>query len=167
MSSERKRKRERIIEFSMGWTPINFFKPTGYRGSFDGQLYSELPLFWENPVRSVDRIDEPLNRIRFLSEDEELVLLNEAAEPLRTIILVGIYAGLRIQSEALTLRVEHVDLKCRILTVEAAYAKNKETQDDSAAFHLDRAILEIDGKSPVLSTTLFTTPEKSALAVVS
>lgn len=45
-----------------------------------------------------------VERIRFLTEDEEKNLLNASSEPLRTILLVGIYAGLRIQAEALTLK---------------------------------------------------------------
>jgi integrase len=51
-----------------------------------------------------------------------------SSEPLRTIILVGIYSGLRIEPEALTLRWKNVDFKRRELTVEAAYSKNNETQ---------------------------------------
>jgi len=54
----------------------------------------------ENPVRSVDRLDEPRNRVRHLTEQEEAALLNECSEPLRTIVLLGIYAGLRISAEA-------------------------------------------------------------------
>jgi len=50
-----------------------------------------------------------------------------AKEPLRTIILVGIYTGLRILAEVLTLRWENVDLIRGFVTVEAAYAKGKQT----------------------------------------
>src|SRR5207244_2916769 len=44
------------------------------------------------------------------------------------IILSGIYAGLRIQAEALTLRKEDVDLQRNLLTVHAAYAKSGQTR---------------------------------------
>jgi integrase len=54
--------------------------------------------------------------------------LAAASEPLRTIVLLGIHLGLRIQAEALTLRWESVDLERRLVTVEAAYAKNGETR---------------------------------------
>src|SRR5262249_39324024 len=81
----------------------------------------------ENPVRSVKKIDEPLTRLRFLTNEEEKALLDECQEPLRTIVMLGIYAGLRIGAEALTLRKENVDLKRKLLTIEAAYSKNKET----------------------------------------
>jgi len=82
----------------------------------------------QNPVKSVKLNREPKNRVRFLSPEEEGRLLATASEPLRTIILTGIYAGLRIQAEALTLRWENVDLVGRLVTVEAAYAKNGESR---------------------------------------
>jgi hypothetical protein len=52
----------------------------------------------------VKKIDEPLTRLRFLSDDEEKALLEQCDEPLRTIVLLGIYAGLRINADALTLK---------------------------------------------------------------
>jgi integrase len=82
----------------------------------------------DNPVRSVKKIEEPLTRLRFLSEHEEQALLSQCDEPLRTIVLLGIYAGLRINAEALTLKKENVDLRRKQLTIEAAYSKNRQTQ---------------------------------------
>jgi integrase len=58
--------------------------------------------------------------IRFLTEEEEGRLFAAAKEPLRTIILVGIYIGLRILAEALTLRWENVDLVRGLVTAQAA-----------------------------------------------
>jgi integrase len=81
-----------------------------------------------NPVRGVKRFEESKGRVRFLEEKEEHDLLAAATEPLRTIILVGIHAGLRVFSEALTLTWTNVDLRLKTLTVEAAYAKGKETR---------------------------------------
>jgi len=63
-----------------------------------------------------------------LGYDEEDQLLAAALEPLCTIRLVGIYAELRIQSEALTVKKEDIDLRHRRLTVQAAHAKNGETK---------------------------------------
>ena len=40
--------------------------------------------------------------------------------------MVGVYAGLRIQAEALTLKWEDVDFRRGFLTVNAAYAKSGE-----------------------------------------
>ncbi|MCI0371433.1 MAG: site-specific integrase [candidate division NC10 bacterium] len=82
----------------------------------------------ENPVRRVKLRKEPRRRLRYLEPEEEAALLAAAAEPLRTMILVGIHAGLRLRSEALTLRWADVDLRRRLLTVQAAYAKSGQTR---------------------------------------
>lgn len=81
-----------------------------------------------NPVRRVKMNREDTGRMRHLEPEEEATLLAVAKEPLRTIILVGINAGLRIQSEALTLRWSDVDLRRGLLTVQAAYAKSGQTR---------------------------------------
>jgi integrase len=79
-----------------------------------------------NPVKEVKLLKEPKGKLRYLDHEEETKLLGHAREPLRTIILVGIYAGLRIQAEALTLKWEDVDFRRGLLTVRAAYAKSGE-----------------------------------------
>jgi integrase len=56
------------------------------------------------------------------------LVLDQCDEPLRTIVLLGIYAGLRINAEALTLKVENVNIGRKQLTIEAAYSKNRDTQ---------------------------------------
>jgi integrase len=81
----------------------------------------------ENPARKVKKFEESEGKLRFLTEEEEGRLLAAAKEPLRTSILVGIYTGLRILAEALTLKWENIDLQRAYLTVEAAYAKGKQT----------------------------------------
>ena len=63
-----------------------------------------------NPVKKIKLLKEPKGRLRYLDEEEEANFLRHAKEPLRTIILVGIYAGLGIQTEALTLKWEDIDL---------------------------------------------------------
>jgi integrase len=78
----------------------------------------------ENPVEGVDFLPEPRTRLRYLEPEEEAGLLEAAREPLRSVILIGIHAGLRIQAEALLLAWSDVDLKRGLLTVQAAYAKN-------------------------------------------
>ena len=80
----------------------------------------------ENPVKGVKLLKESKGRLRFLSHDEEARLLKKAGEPVRTLILAGIYAGLRLKSEALSLKWGSVDLVHRALTVQDAHAKNGE-----------------------------------------
>jgi integrase len=71
---------------------------------------------------------EERTRLRFLETEEEERLLTASREPLRSIILLGIHTGLRIQAEALTLQWSSVDLRRASLMVEAAYAKNGRTR---------------------------------------
>ncbi len=92
----------------------------------------------ENPARKVKKLEESEGKLRFLTEEEEGRLLAVAQEPLRTIILVGIYTGLRVFAEALTLRWENVDLMRGFMTVEAAYAKGKQTD----TFPINRIVIE-------------------------
>lgn len=82
----------------------------------------------DNPVSSVKFLKEPKQRLRYLDSDEERKLLSIATEPLRSLIIIGINTGLRIQSEALTLRWEDVNLPRGLLTVQAAYAKSGQTR---------------------------------------
>lgn len=77
-----------------------------------------------NPVATVKLTKEPKQRVRFLEPEEEDRLLAKCKEPLRTMVLVGIYCGVRLKSEGLTLRWQDVDLGRRTLTVQAAWAKN-------------------------------------------
>ena len=78
----------------------------------------------ENPVTSVKMLKELRHRLRFLEPVEEDRLLAEGAEPLRTLILIGTNCGLRLKSEAWTLRWADVDMRRRTLTMAMAYAKN-------------------------------------------
>ncbi len=77
-----------------------------------------------NPACQVKFKQEEKTRFRFLEAEETDRLLSACSEPLKTLVLVGINCGLRIQAEALQLRWEDVDLRRGLLTVQAAYAKN-------------------------------------------
>lgn len=81
-----------------------------------------------NPTRKVKKIKESRGRERFLEPEEETGLLEASGEPLRTMLMCGIYAGLRIPSEVLSLKKTYVDLKRGFLTVEGAFAKNGKTE---------------------------------------
>jgi len=78
----------------------------------------------ENPTHGIRLPKEPWTRIRFLDYDEEARLLQELHEPLRTLVVLGIHAGIRIQSEGVGLTWEHVDLTRNLVTVPAHLAKN-------------------------------------------
>jgi integrase len=77
-----------------------------------------------NPVAGIDFLKEPWTRLRYLEPEEESALLAATGEPLRSVILVGIHAGLRIKAEAMALRWQDIDLKRGFLTVQAAYANS-------------------------------------------
>src|SRR5215831_7436610 len=100
----------------------------------DWDLYDD-----PNPVNKVRFKREEQKTLRFLDLDEEARLLAKTAEPLRSIILLGIHTGLRIEAEALTLKWNCVDFNRGIMTVEAAYAKNGRTRPillNSIAFRI-------------------------------
>ena len=82
-----------------------------------------------NPVVGVKLFPEPRRKVRYLNPEEECRLVEELKEPLRTLVIVGIHCGIRIQSEGLTLRWENIDLERRLLSVEAAFAKNGERRE--------------------------------------
>ncbi len=83
----------------------------------------------DNPAVKVKGVRESEGRLRFLDPEEEARLLAAATAPgLRAIMLVGIYAGLRIESEALTLAPADLDFRTGLLTVQSAYAKSGKTR---------------------------------------
>ena len=100
-----------------------------------------------NPVKEVKLLKEPKGKLRYLDQEEEAKLLAHAREPLRTIILVGIYAGLRIQAEALTLKWDDVDFRRGLLTVRAAYAKSGEGRAVNINSFLKAALKELKERS--------------------
>ena len=81
----------------------------------------------DNPAAAVKPLKKPRQHLRFLEPEEEDRLLDAAQEPLRSIILVGIHTGLRLRSEALTLRWSDVDFVRRTVTVQSAFAKSGQT----------------------------------------
>ena len=108
----------------------------------------------DNPVASVNMVKEPRQRLRFLEREEEARLLAECPEPLRTLVLVGTNCGLRLKSEALTLRWADVDMGRRTLTVAAAYAKSGMSRTVS----LNSVILDALNRLPKRSEFVFAKP---------
>lgn len=81
-----------------------------------------------NPASRFPRAPESRGRIRFLTEDEESVLLAKCAEPLRSVVVIGIHTGLRAYSEGLSLTWPCVDFNQKAVTIEDHFAKNGETR---------------------------------------
>jgi len=108
----------------------------------------------ENPVCAVKLTKEPRQRLRFLEAEEEDRLLAECAEPLRSLILIGTNCGLRLKSEALTLRWDDVDVMRRTLTVTAAYAKS----GTSRTVSLNSTVLAALERLPKRSEFVFAKP---------
>src|SRR5438132_12776203 len=70
----------------------------------------------DKPVVKVRPVKESAGRLRYLEGEEIDALLAGAREPMiRTLLLVAIYTGIRIHSEALTLRWADLDLKRGLL----------------------------------------------------
>ena len=82
----------------------------------------------ENPAVGVKFLKEPQQRLRYLEYDEEMRLLEHCTEPLGSLLIVAINTGVRIESEALVLKWKDVDLRRKLLTVPAAYAKSGKTR---------------------------------------
>jgi integrase len=108
----------------------------------------------ENPVTSVKLLKEPRQRLHFLESQEETRLLAECAESLRTLILVGTNCGLRLKSEALTLRRDDMDVMRRTVTVQASYAKSGQTRTVS----LNSVVLAALSRLPKISEFVFAKP---------
>jgi site-specific recombinase XerD len=108
----------------------------------------------ENPVVRVKGVRESAGRLRFLTPEKEATLLAAATAPgLRAIILAGLYAGLRIESEALTLAPADVDLRTGLLTVQSAYAKSGKTRSVPMNARLRAALAPL--KEQATGATLF------------
>ncbi|MGH7390793.1 MAG: tyrosine-type recombinase/integrase [Candidatus Rokuibacteriota bacterium] len=102
----------------------------------------------DNPACKVKALKESPGRLRYLEPEEEAKLVAEAGEPLRTMILVGVYAGLRLLSEGLTLRWVDVDLRRGLVTVQAAYAKSGRTRTVPLNRALRAALASLHQRAP-------------------
>ncbi len=112
----------------------------------------------DNPVVKVKGVRESEGRLRFLDPEEEVKLLAAATAPgLRAIILAGLYAGLRIESEALTLTPADVDFRTGQLTVQSAYAKSGKTRRVPMNTLVRAALAPL--KAQATGTTLFVSRE--------
>jgi integrase len=83
---------------------------------------------YDGPTPRIKLLKANGGRLRFLETEEIDALLLAAREPMRTLLMIGIYTGIRIQSEALTLRWADIDIRRGLLTVQSAYAKSGKTR---------------------------------------
>ncbi len=98
-------------------------------------------------MQKVKSFKESKGKVRFLNEQEEISLLEAASEPLRTVILAGIYAGVRVKSEALTLTWDNIDFENGFFTVRDIYAKSGETRSVPLDSGLREALWALKGKA--------------------
>lgn len=80
-----------------------------------------------NPVKQVRFARENTGRVRMLSREEEIRLLAHCGPQLTPLVLATLHTGFRA-SELTSLTWREVDFRRRLLTVQAAYAKNGESR---------------------------------------
>jgi integrase len=83
----------------------------------------------QNPVQGFEPLKESRGKDRILDPEEEKILLQKAYEPVRSLIIIGLQTGLRINREALTLTWDNINLPEQTLTVEAAFSKTHEMRE--------------------------------------
>jgi integrase len=81
----------------------------------------------ENPVKQRKTFREDNGRIRFLTEEEETLLLPHCGANLKPLVITALHTGFR-KSELLSLRSQNVNIRHRLIRVEAGYAKNREVR---------------------------------------
>jgi integrase len=105
---------------------------------------------------------EPKQRLRFLEPEEETRRLAECEEPLRTMVLIGIYCGVRLKSEGLTLRWNDIDFGRGTVSVQAASSKNSK----SRVIPMNSLVRETLGRLPKKSEWVFTKPNEKPYTAV-
>jgi integrase len=81
----------------------------------------------ENPVKKVRLARENNDKMRILSSDEEVRLLDQCGAKLKPLVIAALNTGFR-SSELLSLTWADVDFSSGYITVRAAYAKNGESR---------------------------------------
>lgn len=137
--------------------PVGFNRELGTLRTLFNWCIDKAKYNGPNPTRKIKRLRESAGRERFLEPEEEKRLLGACSEPLRTIVLCGIYASLRIPSEVLSLKWASVDTRRGFLTVEGAFAKNGQTETLPLNPELRAALEALKAKSK--SEYVFTKPD--------
>ncbi|MCD6219046.1 tyrosine-type recombinase/integrase [Candidatus Calescamantes bacterium] len=83
---------------------------------------------WEkidgNPVRKVRLYKENNQRVRYLTQEEIRKLINNAQEPLKSIIILALNTGMR-QGEIMNLKWQDIDLENRVIYVKETKSGEK------------------------------------------
>ncbi|MGE5444033.1 MAG: tyrosine-type recombinase/integrase [Ignavibacteriales bacterium] len=114
-----------------------------------------------NPVSIAGLLPVDNQKTRVLTLEEEDLLLANAKEPLKSMIQIAIYSGLRLNSIR-TLKWTRIDFNSNTIPIEATYSKNKKTHAISINPTVRRVLLEAKLKSRK-SEHVF--PEAMALTV--
>ncbi|MBI4639780.1 MAG: site-specific integrase [Candidatus Tectomicrobia bacterium] len=105
-----------------------------------------------NPVKQVKLFREDNGRTRVLTEEEEVRLLAHCGPYLKPVVITALQTGFR-KSELLSLTWENIDFQHRLITVDAAYAKNGEARTIPMNSFLTETLRVIkigyDSKDPV------------------
>jgi integrase len=79
----------------------------------------------ENSLKQGKTFREDNGRIRFLTEEEETLLLPHCGPNPKLLVMTALHTCFR-KSELLSLRWQNVDVRHRLIRVESGYAKNRE-----------------------------------------
>lgn len=128
--------------------PVSFNRELGTLKTMFNWAIEKGKFEGTNPAQKVKKITESRGRERALEPEEEERILAASAEPLRTILLCGIDAGLRIPSETLWLKKPDIDLKHGFVTIQACFAKNGKTQSVPLTPRLRDSLGRLMAKNP-------------------
>lgn len=122
----------------------------------------------ENPCMKVSKLQENNKRTRWLTPDEEKMLLDHAKGYLKgqllEIILVALYTGMR-ESEILNLRWEDIDFNQKIITILKTKNKEPRSMPMNQTIH---TLLAVKSKSKIRSISghIFTTGDGTKMGVM-
>jgi len=88
-----------------------------------------------NPVRQVRLFKENNQRVRYLSDEEMRTLLNNASEPLKSIILVALHTGLR-QGEIVNLKWANIDFNLKTIYLKDTKTGEKRIPINETVYNL-------------------------------
>ena len=112
------------IKFKEGKAPATIKKNLDFVRHLFNHAMRTNKYYGVNPVSMAASIPIHNQRTRVLTKEEEARLLIHAEEPLRSLIIISLNSGLRL-NEARSLRWEDIDLENNIMVVDATMSKVK------------------------------------------